>query len=125
LSKLNDDVTPPKVERRANPRKRVVLGAVVAIDKGNISFKCRIRDISSDGARILIAEGQPLPSELYLINLRDKLAHRAHVMWIRENEAGLVLFSTIDLSTSNDPEAEFLRRIWNNNSIPISGNIGS
>ncbi len=125
LTKVPDSNSPPPSERRAKARKRVLLGAVVAFGEGNISFRCSIRDITLESACIVIADGQLLPPEIYLITLRDHTAHRAEVKWVRGAAAGLHFLTSIDLSTSTDPSVEFLKRIWSNNSTPISGMPGS
>jgi hypothetical protein len=121
---MTSDELPPLTENRAKPRRRVVLGAVAVLGGGNMSFKCRIRDLSADGARIVVPDGQVLPSEIYLINLRDQIAHRAHVVWTRGIESGLNLNASIDLATSTDPSVAFLKSIWRANAIPISGHAG-
>jgi hypothetical protein len=112
---------PPPTDKRGSPRKRTLLSGVITMEKGNISFRCGIKDISSRGARIIITEGQRLPSEIYLINLRDGTAHRAEVKWIREATAGLHILTSIDLSTATDRGVEFLKRIWRNHATPTSG----
>ena len=81
---------PPKAEKRSKPRKRVVFGGVAVYGNGTFSFRCRIRDISENSARIVIPEGQPIPSEIYLINLHDQTAYKARVISIRGTEAGLL-----------------------------------
>lgn len=125
MTKDSSPSLPPKTERRAQARKRVILGAVVTTGTGSITFRCGIKDITPESARIVIADGQLLPAEIYLINLRDQTAHRAQVKWVRGAAAGLHFLTSIDLSTSTDPDTEFLKRIWSNNSTPISGMPGS
>ena len=103
---------PPLAERRSKPRKRVILGGVVVYGHGAYAFRCRIRDITASDARIVIPAGQPLPSEIHFINLREHTAHKARVVWRRRTEVGLHFLSSIDLAASTDPGLEYLKRIW-------------
>ena len=116
---------PPLAERRAKPRNRVLLGAVAVYDNGKFSFRCRIRNIAADNARIVIPLGQILPSEIYLINLRSHTAHKAKVVWAREAEAGLHFLSSMDLLALTDPGLEYLKRIWSANSTRGDELLGS
>lgn len=99
-------------ERRTKRRKRVLLSGVIVYGHGAFSCRCRIRDITETDAHIVIPAGQPLPSEIYLINFPDQTAHQAEVIWLRETEAGLRFVSTVNLPTLADPKLEYLNRIW-------------
>ena len=114
---------PPPVDRRIQARKRVILGAVAVGGVGNTSFKCRIKDLTQNSARIVVPERQVVPTSIYLINIRDRTAHGAVVIWTRGLESGLQLVSTIDLATTADPSDEFLKKIWTAHS-PRSGDSG-
>ena len=103
---------PPLADRRPNPRKRVLFGGVVVHDQGSYSFNCKIRDLTAEGARIAIPAGQALPSEIYLINLRNQTCHKSKVIWLRGAEAGLTFLSSFDLQTTTDPALGYLKRIW-------------
>jgi hypothetical protein len=112
---MSDDRSPDPlapVDRRLKPRKRVLLSGAVVYGDGKFSFQCKIRDVTADDARIVIPAGQPLPSEIYLINMHDQTAHKANVMWLRNIDAGLRFVSTFTLPIANDPSLEFLNRIW-------------
>jgi hypothetical protein len=104
------------IEQRAIARKRVLVGGVVVTDGGNVSFRCNIKDITTESARITIPGGQPLPPDVYLINLRDQTAHQSKVMWLRGANAGLHFLNSIDLSTATNTSVRFLRQICANNS---------
>lgn len=103
---------PPMADRRPKPRKRVLFGGVVVYAQGAYSCGCKIRDLTTDGARIVIPAGQPLPAEIYLINLRSQTGHKANVIWVRGAEAGLVFESTFSLQSLDDPSLGYLKRIW-------------
>jgi hypothetical protein len=103
---------PPLADRRPKPRKRVLFGGVVVYGQGTYSCACKIRDLTTDGARILLPAGQPLPADLYLINLRSQTGHKANVIWHQGTEAGLTFLSTFNLHALEDPSLAYLKRIW-------------
>lgn len=103
---------PPLADRRPKSRKRVLFGGVVVYGQGAYSCSCKIRDLTTDGARILIPAGQPLPAEIYLINLRSQTGHKANVIWHHGTEAGLAFQSTFNLQSLDDSSLGYLKRIW-------------
>jgi hypothetical protein len=82
---------PPLAERRPERRKRSLLGGLVVYSEGRHSFVCTIRNMTAKGARIAFANGQSPPSSFVLVNLRDHLVHKAHIIWASATEAGLAL----------------------------------
>jgi hypothetical protein len=103
---------PSRGEMRNIPRKRVLLGGVVAHDEGHYSFGCTIRDLTESSARITIPPRYLIPRELYLIRIKAGFAHRARVVWSGKKEAGLCLLGSLDLRVLGDPRFCFLRQIW-------------
>lgn len=103
---------PPLADRRPNPRKRVLFGGVVVYGQGAYSCGCKIRDLTTDGARIVVPAGQPLPADLYFINLRSQTGHKATLIWHHGTEAGLAFQSTFNLHALDDPGLGYLKRIW-------------
>jgi hypothetical protein len=106
-----DDKSPPS-ERRTGGRKRVLLSGVVAYKEGAFVFNCRIGDLTATGAKLVIAEGETLPPNFYLINLKARTAYRAHLAWRRGGEAGVTLDAPIDLRAVPDSKYNYLARIW-------------
>ena len=99
-------------ELRRVARKHVLLSGKIAYAEGAASLNCTIRDISATGARITISRGQGLPQSVYLIDLRSRVAHDAHVVWQRSPLFGLAFVATYPLSQPLEPGLEFLRRLW-------------
>jgi PilZ domain len=112
MSKIDNMELPPLADRRPEPRKRVLLGGIVVSDDGNFTFNCKIRDVSPRGARIAVPEGQNLPPEFYLIFVREHMAYRAHPVWRRGDEAGLVFTASHDIKAITDPSLLHLAQIW-------------
>ena len=70
---------PPLANRRPGVRKRSFLGCTVVYGDGAHSFACVIRDIAPTGARIGFEAGHSMPSSFWLINSRDRTAHKAKI----------------------------------------------
>ena len=81
--------SPPLANRRPAPRKRAFLGCTVVYGEGAYSFPCVIRDVAPRGARIGFEAGQSLPASFWLINGRDRTAHKAKIAWATAKEAGV------------------------------------
>jgi hypothetical protein len=111
-SEPNDPSQPPPAERRPTRRKRVLLAAMVTYADGARSFDCTIRNVSETGAQILMGKNAQFPSEFYLINIRDRVAYDAKVMWNNGIEVGVQFKKTYPLSDITDPSMSFLKRLW-------------
>src|SRR5690348_3618271 len=86
----NDDRhdLPPIAERRPKTRKRVLLSGIIAYSDGAHSFHCTIRNLSESGARLAVTNNALFPSDFYLINIRDRVAYDAKLVWNRSSEIG-------------------------------------
>jgi hypothetical protein len=102
---------PPPAERRLTSRKRVLLGGIIVGDDGRFILNCKIRDITEVAARIALPKSQNIPTNVYLINVRDRTGHDAQVKWRRGDEAGLLFAASFDLARTTDPTLSYLRRI--------------
>jgi hypothetical protein len=108
----NDDSLPPPAERRPKTRKRVLLGGIVTFAGGAQSFACTFRNLSENGARILVPKSVQFPSDFYLINIRAGLVYEASAVWNREGEVGVTFKKVLSLSDITDPSLGFLKRLW-------------
>ena len=99
-------------ERRPIPRRRVLLGGVAAYEDGAYTLNCKIRDLNEKGARIVVSSGQTLPDELYLVIMRDHMAHKAKLVWRKGDEAGLQFIASEDIKSISDPSLKYLTRIY-------------
>ena len=110
----NDDKhdPPPMAERRPKTRKRVLLTGIIAYDDGAHSFHCTIRNLSESGARLAVANSTFFPSNFYLINIRDRVAYDAKLVWNKSSEIGVTFKAVIPLASITDPQLAFLKRLW-------------
>ncbi len=79
---------------------------------GARSFNCTIRNLTDGGARITLPAGQTVPSNIYLINLRERTAHEALMVWNNGAEAGLAFVESFQLADLNDPKLDYLTKLW-------------
>jgi hypothetical protein len=103
---------PPIADRRPGQRERTLLGGVLVWELGRTRLNCKIRDLSAGGARVAVPLDVFLPNSLYLIIVREHLAHSAEVVWRNGGEIGLIFRETVDVQATMDTRVEYLRRIW-------------
>ena len=104
---------PPAVERRRLPRKRVLLGGVIADANGKNEFDCTIRDMNMRGAQVQVPRTLQLGGEVYLVDTRNESAHLATVAWINTDRTGLSFVRSYSLEVTMPPQFEFLGRLLN------------
>lgn len=75
--------------RRQDERRKVLWGARLANLEGSRYLRCLARDISCAGARVSIEDQQFLDSHAYFLDLRNRFAYEAKVVWQRPPELGL------------------------------------
>ena len=106
---------PPLAEKRPVKRKRVLMGGVIVFDEGRGTFKCTIQDITPNefptGARIKAGDIPMMPKDVYLINITERTAHPAHVVWVTRTGAGLSLSAAIPLDSTADPKLNYLKKL--------------
>ena len=95
--------------RRASRRQKSFLRGVVYFDKRRSETACLVRDLSEDGARIVLSQTITIPDVIELqIPQRDQTLS-ARVQWRRADEVGLS-FSKPDTATT-PRENQLIKRI--------------
>ena len=102
----------PNLNRRKSVRRRVLLAGVIAYGGGIYCVDCTIRDVSGTGARVSYQGVHPIPVGIYLINIRERIAHEARVVWRKDQEIGLHFVRTITALDATDASLSFLSRLW-------------
>lgn len=102
----------PGTDERRSSRKRTLFSGKITYSEGAHSLDCTIRDLSETGARISLAKGQGIPSEVYLIDIRNRMAYEAKVEWCRAPDFGLVFLKTHPVTAITDPRLAYLNRLW-------------
>ena len=76
------------IERRIQPRHRVLKGGRLAFDDGG-GFDCTVRNISTGGARVDVGGPVGLPASFTLFIDNDHFARRCHAVWRHEQHIGV------------------------------------
>ena len=79
------------LDRRGNPRKRSYLGGIIAFNNRCATLSCVVRNVSVDGAQIVLDGSVLLPAEFDLTIPRHDRSYRARMVWRDATRAGLVL----------------------------------
>jgi hypothetical protein len=112
MSNKEKPAPPPLAERRSRPRKKVLFAGVIVYGEGCYAINCRIRDLTDSSARVALPGSQDLPEEFYLINMKDQTAHKARMVWRKQDEVGLALEASYDLRNLSDSRLSYLVPIW-------------
>lgn len=105
--------------RRPPPRRRVLLGGLITYAQGTHCFSCAIRDLSESGVRITMNSRHALPSSVFLINLRDRVAYECRTVWSKGAEAGLAFDKVMPLDELNDSALGFLKRLGHSHATRV------
>lgn len=76
-------------ERRTTPRRRVLKEGKIVFADGVRVLDCTIRDMSDEGARLLIANPLGVPQHFLLLEKSNGLLHPASVVWQRKDSIGV------------------------------------
>lgn len=75
-------------ERRRAPRTDVDEPAYVA--SHGASTRCRVVNISADGAAIEVPDPLFIPDRFQLMTERDRVVRNCRVVWTRQNRIGVI-----------------------------------
>jgi hypothetical protein len=101
----------PEVDPRNTPRKRTLFKGILSYGQ-NCAFTvdCVIADISEAGARVQVQPGPPVPTDVFLVHLRERAAYEATVAWRRNNNLGLKFVARYDLENPTTEDLKVLRQ---------------
>ena len=106
-----DPSTDKTADDRKEPRPRTYLGGKLVY--GNyFSMDCVVRDITDGGARVQVNGDQPVPDDIFLLDLRSGVAYEAHIVWRRYPMIGLTFQHRYGLAEASTPHLRILRRLW-------------
>jgi hypothetical protein len=77
------------VERREQPRRKVLWGCWLAAPDGSGLVPCQIRDFSPAGARISLDDQRGVPATVCFLDMRNRLAYESRVAWRKAPDMGL------------------------------------
>ena len=76
------------IEKRATPRHRVLKRGTLAF-RGGGGIDCMVRNMSSGGARVEIANPVGLPASFTLVIAADRFMRDCHAVWSSDRRVGV------------------------------------
>ena len=98
--------------RRIEPRQRTFLGGKLVFGPQDLTADCTIRNLSGHGAKIQCSLTPNLPPDLWVVVVKQAIAHRATIAWRRGEEFGARFHEAHDLKATTDPRLDVVRRVW-------------
>lgn len=95
-------------DRRKTLRNRTRLGGVIAFNHRSCTLDCLVRDMSADGAKIIIESTVSLPGEFDIMIKHKGDSRRARMIWRDLTQVGIVFVSA---EIGNVVSIEATRRI--------------
>ena len=80
-------MTEIRIEKRSAPRYRVLKGATIAF--GGNGVDCTVRNLSSNGAAIEVANPVGLPPSFMLVIEADQFIRRCRPVWRSDKRIGV------------------------------------
>jgi hypothetical protein len=78
----------PMEDRRKHPR--VEIDEPAYISAGGWSMRCRLLNVSSQGAAVEVPDPAFVPSHFQLMIEKDRVIRHCRVIWIKQNRIGVV-----------------------------------
>lgn len=105
------DAANARSEHRKAARQRSYIGGKLVY--GNyFSLDCVVRDITTDGAKVQLPDGQAVPDHVHLVDLKTAIAYEAHVAWRRYPLVGLAFDHQHPLADAATPHLRILKQLW-------------
>ena len=77
------------LNRRETQRRRTYLGATISFDADFPIVDCLVRDMSQNGARLVLAGTAILPNRFGLLMRKQRITLRAEMMWRDADQVGV------------------------------------
>ena len=78
-------------ERRKHPRAKVE--AVAYVSSGGASTRCRVLNISTEGAAIDVPNAAYVPDCFQLMIEKDRVIRNCRIVWVQKNRIGVAFES--------------------------------
>jgi hypothetical protein len=90
-------------ERRKQPRADV--DEVAYVSSEGASTRCRVQNISAEGAAIDVPNAAYIPQCFQLMTEKDRLVRRCRIVWIQQNRIGVTFESESGLNNLSQTAA--------------------
>jgi hypothetical protein len=95
------------LDRRQNPRDKVLYGGVAEIGERGATMDCVVRNISEQGACVEFESTARVPEQMKLTVARKGRSFLAHLIWRQANKVGLAF----RMMTSDAPVSDIDERL--------------
>lgn len=99
-----------KMERRRSERKPVIRGGKIIYNEGHCTLDCRIKNLSSTGARLDLPMYTQLP-ETFVLMFADGSKRPAEISWSRMTRVGIRFLDIQGDDSTTDLQQILLLRI--------------
>jgi hypothetical protein len=99
-------------DRRSSSRRRSLLSGIVTSASGSFTADCAIKNLSADGAQIVLGSDQIVTEDCVLINLKDAVVYVSHIEWGRPSCYGLRFLDSYHLEGAVPSKLLFAKRLW-------------
>ena len=107
----NDNRTPGRRERRARPRRKVLLSGRLTYVQPALSLECQIRNLSERGA-LIVCQSVLLPNDPFLIMVKHAYLHEARLTWRDGDRSGLAFRASWRLASGYPDRMERASEQW-------------
>jgi hypothetical protein len=95
-------------ERRKSPRTEIDETAYISISGS--STRCRIVNISNEGAALDVPDASFIPTCFQLMTESDRLVKNCRIAWIKQNRIGVEFETGFEMpDTTTHPQRQFLQ----------------
>jgi hypothetical protein len=91
-------------DRRKHPRLEIDEPAYVSV--GGLSMRCRLLNMSREGAAIEVPDPTFVPSHFRLMIEKDRAVWICRVIWIKQNQIGVAFEETGSEASSGAPASK-------------------
>ena len=109
-------------ERRATPRRRVLLTGCLSDGRQETSLACGVRNLSAMGARIQLPAVDLKVKWGSLIVVRDARVYAIEPVWASGDQAGVQFLGSRSFSETPPRDVDPLRGLWLE-MLPLSGQL--
>ncbi|MDD7908929.1 PilZ domain-containing protein [Pseudovibrio exalbescens] len=86
----------PEDERRRSRRRRTLKEGRVVFNDHSVVIDCTIRDLSDEGARLLLETTQDIPDEFFLYIVQHRQRAKVEVRWRTGDAMGVEFVSALE-----------------------------
>jgi hypothetical protein len=106
-----NDNRAPRRERRARPRRKVLLSGRLSSATPTLSLECQIRNLSERGA-LIVSDSVVLPDNPFLVMVKHAYLHEARIAWRDGDKSGLSFRASWRVAAGYPDRLERVEDAW-------------